>query len=562
MTSPSHQYTSYPVVPAGTPTPPSPPDSFSIPSAPASTPLSEAGGGGNQLDHPQLHEAINQAVMALEQWSSLCTHDHSGDPGGTPDIARGSRLIQANTHENADTDQYTTSLHHTLGSSVAGPGNNPYQASPANHNHNYNTLLNTPFQLCSSVSRPSNPPQGMMIYETDTNRARIWSAFANNSIASGLYSADYFTYVNPNGLGSNWSQSYGIPPTSGSNPSGCMATPDGSTCSWTGNSNSDNACVARRSNANDATTMTDDQVITWMTGTSLIQYELGMGYPSNDAYLRMDATETSYIRISVGYNFISIYYTTTGQAGEVRVLHYDLPLFQSTAIAGIIWTVTAQDRTITVQMNGDKVCQWNDAGAVSGKGSSNRGWGIGMHAAKAFLAGQLIPANIQYVTISDYIYYTTNNVWQIVPIANVPVCLLQQNKSQVYQPNGTAVAWDTEVEDSFGFWSPQAPSQILVTEPGVYHVSANITWPGLSTGLGVGAVVMKNGQKTPIVSQTQLPLSFNGATISVSGKLRLAQNDIIQIRSYSLSPFLSTVESWVDIDSKIMSTFELVFMSP
>lgn len=562
MTSPSEQYTNYPVVPSSTPSPASAPDNFSIPSNPASTPLSEAGGGGNKLSHPQLHEAINQAICALEQWASLCIHDHSGPIGGPYSVGTGQQLIQANTHEEADTDQYTTSLHHTLGSSVAGPGNNPYQASPANHNHNYNTLLNTPFQLCSSVSRPANPPQGMLIYETDTNRARIWSAFSNNTIASGLYSADYFTYVNANSLGSNWSQIYKTAPSVAGSPDGCMATPDGSTCSWTTGGSQSNSCVAIRSNPQDSTTMTDDQVITYMTGNTQIQYELGMGYPSNDTYLRCDPTMTSYIRVSVGYNFISIYFTTTGQAGEQKVLDYNLPLFQSNALTGIIWTVIVQERVVKIQMNGADICQWSDAGALSTKGSNNRGWGIGMHAAAAFLSGQLVPANLNYVTINDYIYYTTNNIWQIVPIANVPVCILQQQTPQTYSPNGTMIAWDTEVEDSFGYFDSRAPSQILVSEPGLYHIAATITWPGLSTGLGVGAVLMKNGQKTPIATQTQLPLSFNGASVSVEGKLRLAKNDIIQIQSYSLSPVLSTIETWVDIDAKIMSRFELIFLSP
>jgi hypothetical protein len=56
-------------------------------------------------------------------------HDHSGAPGKT----HYQKLTQVNSHESADTDAATTSIHHTLGTGQ-------HQAAPGNHNHSLNSL--------------------------------------------------------------------------------------------------------------------------------------------------------------------------------------------------------------------------------------------------------------------------------------------------------------------------------------------------------------------------------------------------------------------------------------
>jgi len=135
---------------------------FGVPSEPEATPLSES--GTSTRDHPQLHEDINLAVMALEQNATLASHDHSGDP---THVGMGGKLAQANTHQNADTDSAPSALHHTI-----GPGAN--QAAAGNHTHAATALPAAPFVSCTSLSRPATPFLGMLIFETDTNFLRAW----------------------------------------------------------------------------------------------------------------------------------------------------------------------------------------------------------------------------------------------------------------------------------------------------------------------------------------------------------------------------------------------------
>jgi hypothetical protein len=139
---------------------------FSVPSEPEGTPLSES--GTSNRDHPQLHEDINLAVMALETHASQFTHDHSGDTTTPQAVIHGAKLVQANTHQSADTDTATTAIHHTLGTGA-------FQAAAGNHNHEYASLLHPPYIICTSLTHPLSPFPGMQIFETDTNFLRIWA---------------------------------------------------------------------------------------------------------------------------------------------------------------------------------------------------------------------------------------------------------------------------------------------------------------------------------------------------------------------------------------------------
>lgn len=153
---------SYPGTPPGSAT-----DTFTVPTNTADTPLSQAGGSFGSRNHPQLHADEGAAIVALEQWSALRTHDHSGD---STSVAHGPRLTQNHTHDSPDTDLSATSLHHTLGTGS-------YQAAPGNHVHDYNgsTILNKPMVVCTSTTRPASPFVGLMIFESDTNFLRIWA---------------------------------------------------------------------------------------------------------------------------------------------------------------------------------------------------------------------------------------------------------------------------------------------------------------------------------------------------------------------------------------------------
>lgn len=96
-------------------------DTFNPPSDPAATPLSSPGDGPRS--HTQEHRDLGDAVEAIQKNAALRTHDHSGSGArSTP------KLIQANTHEGADTDSSHNALHHTL-----GRGSN--QAAPGDHTH-------------------------------------------------------------------------------------------------------------------------------------------------------------------------------------------------------------------------------------------------------------------------------------------------------------------------------------------------------------------------------------------------------------------------------------------
>lgn len=149
-------------------------DEFIEPTQPENIPLSQAGSGN--FNHVESHTNMGDAIEALQNYAALRSHDHSGS--GT-DPAKGAKLFQANTHQNADTDSSSSAIHHTLG---YGPG----QAAPGNHTHDFDApggggLLNAPYVRCTSTTRPASPTPGLTIYETDTNRMRVWNDFGNGN---------------------------------------------------------------------------------------------------------------------------------------------------------------------------------------------------------------------------------------------------------------------------------------------------------------------------------------------------------------------------------------------
>lgn len=161
-------------------------DSFSEPSLPESTPLSEAGTGTR--NHVEHHHDLGSAVVALEQNAAFKSHDHSGD--GT--TAHGNKLVQANTHESADTDSSASSIHHTLAARNAADlgiidGNvaaGQWKAAAFNHTHDFNgpSIINQPMRICTSTTRPSNPAYGTVIYETDSNVVRVWAKIGSQGL--------------------------------------------------------------------------------------------------------------------------------------------------------------------------------------------------------------------------------------------------------------------------------------------------------------------------------------------------------------------------------------------
>jgi len=100
---------------------PSATDSFSVPLSPSTTPLSSAGSGSTR-NHVGHHRDLGDAVMALQNNVTQLTHVHNGTG------LNGVKLLQVNTHESADTDTSSSSLHHTIGAGI-------YQAASGAHNH-------------------------------------------------------------------------------------------------------------------------------------------------------------------------------------------------------------------------------------------------------------------------------------------------------------------------------------------------------------------------------------------------------------------------------------------
>ncbi len=154
-------------------------DVFTEPTEPEGTPLSEAGTGTR--NHYEHHRDLGDAVEAIEANAVLVDHDHNG----TSDRHHGVKLVQANTHQSADTDGSALAIHHTLGRGAL-------QAAPGNHVHSYNDLLDRPYIVCTSTTRPTNPFIGMQIYETDTNTVRVWATFPTNPDATGITFFDEF----------------------------------------------------------------------------------------------------------------------------------------------------------------------------------------------------------------------------------------------------------------------------------------------------------------------------------------------------------------------------------
>lgn len=133
-----------------------------VPPDPAGVALSKGATGGRV--HTDHHEILGEAVIAIQQNVPILTHDHSGTEARPT-----SRLKQINTHQDPDTDDSATSLHHTLGKSAT-------QAAPGNHRHHSSEITGLGYYLIKKgESRPLNPPLGTKIYEAETNRVYVWA---------------------------------------------------------------------------------------------------------------------------------------------------------------------------------------------------------------------------------------------------------------------------------------------------------------------------------------------------------------------------------------------------
>lgn len=443
-------------------------DTFSVPTLPEATSLSAA--GTSTRNHPQSHDDLGRAVMALEANATPLAHNHSSTDGGG--IWPTNKLAQVNTHQFPDTDVLPGSLHHTIGDS-------PTQAAAGNHAHDYDgaSIFNQPIKLCTSTTRPVDPLVGMVIYEKDTKCFRAYDEFnPANVINTGIQGVDTFNRTSTTNMNTTlWAQTYivGTSPTNG-----VMATPNADSCSWIPGTNVTCRCIARRINPADAITNSDDQILDmWFGDDQAMQLNSGHTSPTDDAYLRMSTDEQSYVRFMIDQAGVQVFYTTTGFAGETFLGSAGRV---NTLGTSIHWTFKALGRSFIIYQGGIQIAAIVDNTNATSMGSSYRGWGTGMQAG-AGTSTQHIPAEIAKVQIADQPFYSGGLIWQLLPIGAKPHIRAEAHFRQVVvvgEPGGIC-GFDSVLEDWFHrpFMNvDESQTDIVIQESGHYDVHASIAW--------------------------------------------------------------------------------------
>jgi hypothetical protein len=497
-------------------------DTYNEPSLPEETSLSSAGSATR--NHTEHHRDLGDAVEALEVNAALKGHDHSG----ADDRVHGPKLVQANTHQSVDTDTSTSSIHHTIGTLAT-------QAAAGNHIHDYNggTIINKPLLICTSLTRPASPNFGLQIYETDTNRVRVWGQFGSRTPVPGLYGSDDFERTSTADLGPTlWHQFYVDANGDASNDThGKMATPDGHAASWAISGSTTSRAIARRINDDDKETDTDDQILTFNIGGQATDSPLPLKKPSafNDFYLRMSADEQSYWRVAWGWTWIDVWATTGGPAEEELLGSISRNNISAPNAIGVIQLI---GRRANLYWGGNLVGAVTDGTLDTAKGEDNRGWGMGMTGlVKAGGSAQYRPANIASVVIQDVTSYQSIPRWTLLPVASVPTVRLYQGVSQNIQPSGSILEWRDEEEDNFDcFDVNNSLSEIVIKEPGLYSLDCSLSFSPAATGDRAEVILVINGADTPRQQRRYLAAGALSQTVDFSTKVRLDFNDRITIK--------------------------------
>lgn len=532
-------------------------DSFSVPSLPEDTPLSQAGPGNTR----NLVESVRDqgdAIEALQAHAAQKIHDHSGDDD---DTTKGAKLDQANTHENSDTDVGLTSKHHTLGIGQ-------FQAAAGNHAHDYagTTIFNKPYELCTSTSRPT-PFLGKTIWEVDTNRMRIWAQFPGVQTAvQGTYGVDNFTRTSNLNLGPMWDQWY-------ANANGVMATPTGNSAAWLETGVSYNRCIAQRVHPADRYTQSYDQVIIIDTNAETAEWDYPN--PSNpagvDAFFRMSDDKQEYIRASLtwwkGYTgHIMLTWTDSGPGGEQLIGTLPAP----TNRVNISWQMRMISNRFEVYMGIERVGEIVDNEQVT-TSLLNKGWGIGMQAGDPYPWGlntQVKPSQIDFVTIADAVYFTSDARWQLLPVGVVPRVGLAGTAPQQINPTGSVIEWGHVEEDNFGMFDPGIPTSIRCKEAGIYQIHASLVWGTALRGDQAGIGILINDQQTAH-QHWEFVRGFNyqpgfSQTTDVTAYVRLAEGDrvgVVAAHNGAYSQYTGHKKAPAE-DIVQISRFFLIFHSP
>ena len=500
-------------------------DIFGVPSLPEDTSLSSA--GTSTRDHTENHADLGNAVMALQVNAAPIAHDHS-DAVSENALWPTPQLLQINTHQQPDTDLSVVGLHHTLGYGAT-------QAAAGNHSHDYEgpSIYNKPWVICQSTTRPTDPVPAEMIYELDTNCVRAWTAFPNNVLVGSTKIGVNYTYnfdTNNNATFMDpavFAQTYQI---GGSPTFGHMGCPEAHSCEWDFGDEGNCSCVAQSVAEGATVTASDDQVLTFTTGTKIMDgrdedsrefrfwhwEEEEEPSPTNDVYLRMSADGRSYVRFCL-YDagcFISVTNSNAWWPGEVFLggVHTGDVFHPSTT-----WTAKAIGAVYTLYANGVRVLSAVDYENIANVGAGFRGWGIGMSAADSRPwhghSHQLLPANFTSVNIQDAYatytaHYATEFIWQLLPVAMMPHIRAEAHFEQVvlHGPKGCVIGFDTILEDwtvtGSGFTNlAESQTDFTIKEAGHYHVHMSVPWDFADhdfdqTGLGISVNNQDVGRKS------------------------------------------------------------------
>ena len=491
-------------------------DDFTEPSLPEETALKQAGSGTR--NHVMHHRDLGDAIEAIQVHAAQKTHDHSGEDTAVS----GQKLKQANTHEDADTDSSQEAIHHT----IDPHGSNPNAAAAATHSHDYtsNRILNKPFEICTSATRPE-PFDGKVIWEVDTHRMRVWAQFPGERQAvQGLYATDDFERSSNTSLGEDWDQWYLI-----GSGAGVMATPDGNAAAWIPESGDANRCIAQRINPDDRYTETYDQVITFTTNEHVANW----GSPpednptSNDVYFRMSDDGQEYVRAAATWwkgstGAIMLLATTSGPLGEELI--GQLPAKTNTP--NKTWQFRMVGNRFEVYMGIQKVGEILDNDGLTML--ENKGWGFGMQAGDRG-SSQDRPNEVASITCADATYFTSSAQWQLLPVGDVPRVGLGAAAEQVIFPTGSIIEWDEVGEDNWGMFDPAEPTAVVIREAGVYWVHGSLVWGTSMSADRAAAVILVNNE--PTVHQHWEFVRGNtyhpgfAQTVDVSAYVRLREGD-------------------------------------
>lgn len=157
--------------------------------------------------------------------------------------------------------------------------------------------------------------------------------------------------------------------------------------------------------------------------------------------------------------------------------------------------------------------------------------------------------------------------WRFL-LGPTPAVRLRQGAAQQIFPAGSVMEWRDELEDAYGMFDKNASlTNVVIKEPGLYQVTATVQWDAVNVPDVAHAVVLINGVETTVrQSQFMRGNLFTpgfSQTLTVTGPLRFALNDVVTVKASFTAPGLITwLLSFFDGPTKINSRFDLVYSGP